>query len=128
MEQSRILIDTSILIEHLRKVNKNKSTFYQLSQRFECIISVITQYEFEIGITPKNHQFSKALLSNVEIIDFDIHCKNTALEIHHHLKSQNQLIPPPDIFIAATAIAHDLPLCSLNIKHFQNIPNLQFNL
>ncbi|MEY4906232.1 MAG: hypothetical protein RLZZ292_4047, partial [Bacteroidota bacterium] len=29
-----------------------------------------------------------------------------------------------DIFIAATAIANNLPIKTLNIKHFARIPNL----
>ncbi len=31
-----------------------------------------------------------------------------------YLKSKNQLISPPDIFIAATAISHNLSLVTLN--------------
>lgn len=71
MEQLRILIDTSILIDHLRKSNKTNSSFYQLTQKYNCIISVITQYEFEIGITPHNRHFSETLLSKLEVLPFD---------------------------------------------------------
>jgi predicted nucleic acid-binding protein len=40
------------------------------------------------------------------------------------LRSSNELLPPPDLFIAATAMVHKLPLATLNIKHFERVSGL----
>ncbi|GEM_PF-4389454 len=52
MERERLLIDTSILIDHLRKTQKDKTVFYLLSSQYDCLISAITEFEFSIGSTP----------------------------------------------------------------------------
>ena len=41
----------------------------------------------------------------------------------NELKSKNQIIEVPDIFIAATAIHNKLPIATLNTNHFDRIPN-----
>lgn len=47
------------------------------------------------------------------------------LTITKQLKASNKLIEVPDIFIAATACAHKLPLATLNLKHFERIEDLK---
>lgn len=125
MERERILIDTSILIDHLRKPQKDKTIFYRLASRFNYLISAISEFEFTIGTTQKNRQFTEELLARLPILSFDSACVKTASAIYHDLKAKNQLVSLPDIFIAATAITHDLQLLTLNRKHFERIERLK---
>ena len=48
-----------------------------------------------------------------------------AAQLYHRLKRENKLIDFRDIFIAATCIANNLPLATLNQKHFQRIEDLE---
>jgi hypothetical protein len=41
------------------------------------------------------------------------------------LARKGQLIDQPDLFIAATAIQHNLMLVTRNIKDYERIPNLE---
>lgn len=125
MARDRLLIDTTILIDHLRKPQKDKTLFYRLSLRFDYVIAVVTEFEFAIGSSPKNHDFVTALLTQIPVLALDSACIRTSVETYQHLKASNQLIPLPDIFIAATAITHDLPLLTLNQKHFARIARLR---
>jgi predicted nucleic acid-binding protein len=125
MERERLLIDTSILIDHLRKPQKDKTIFYQLTFHYDYLISSITEFEFSVGSTPRNRQYTKELLTKIPVLPFDSACVETATEIYRDLKTKNQLISLPDIFIAATAITHDLRLLTLNRKHFERIENLK---
>jgi len=125
MEHERLLIDTSILIDHLRKLHKDKTVFYQLTFHYDYIISSITEFEFSVGSTPRNRQFTEELLAKLSILPFDSACVKVATEIYRDLKAKNQLISLPDIFIAATAISHDLQLLTLNRKHFERVENLK---
>lgn len=59
------------------------------------------------------------------VLPFDLACSKIAAKIYQDLKVENQLISLPDIFIAATAIAHDLQLLTLNRKHFERITALK---
>jgi predicted nucleic acid-binding protein len=128
MERERLLIDTSILIDHLRKTQKDKTIFYQLASRYDCLISVITEFEFSIGSTPSNHQFTEELLTRLPALPFDSACVKSASQIYRDLKMKNQLISLPDIFIAATAITYDLQLSTLNRKHFERVETLKLHI
>lgn len=125
MGRERILIDTSILIDYFRKTQKETTLFYRLSTDYDFLASVITGFEFRIGVTPQNRAYVETLFSIVSVISFDSECVEKAVEIYQTLKSNNQLIPLPDIFIAATAIAQNVQLATLNRKHFERINNLQ---
>ena len=125
MERERLLVDTSILIDHLRKPQKDKTIFYQLTFQYDYSISSITAFEFSVGATPRNHQFTEVLIASLSILPFDSVCGIKAAEIYRELKARNQLILLPDIFIAATALTHDLQLLTLNRKHFERIENLK---
>ncbi|RMH94049.1 MAG: type II toxin-antitoxin system VapC family toxin [Calditrichaeota bacterium] len=125
MEHQRVLIDTSILIDHLRKKQKQKTTFFKLAYNFDCVISAVTKFEFAVGTTPRNREFVEKLLASFPVLPFDALCAQTAVEIYHGLKAKNKLISLPDIFIAATALANDLTLYTLNRKDFERIENLK---
>jgi predicted nucleic acid-binding protein len=63
-------------------------------------------------------------LKNIKVLPFDLTVSNEAIGIYKLLKTQNQMIDLADLLIAATAIAHNLDLATLNLKHFSKIPNL----
>jgi len=47
--------------------------------------------------------------------------------ISGELRARGLLIPPPDLFIAATALEHRRILVTRNRRHFERIPNLQLH-
>ena len=62
MDRERILVDTSILIDHMRRGNKERTAFYRAAQRFDCLVSAITEFEFRVGSTAANRDFVATLL------------------------------------------------------------------
>jgi predicted nucleic acid-binding protein len=124
MDRQRILIDTSILIDHLRREHKERSAYFGAAQRFDCSVSAITEFEFRVGMTTANRSFVEALLDITPILPFDSACVHAAAGIYRNLKAVNQLIALPDLFIAATAVAYDLPLLTLNLSHFERVGEL----
>ena len=124
MDRERVLIDTSILIDHLRKGDKDRTTFFRAAQRFDCLVSAITEFEFRVGSTAANRDFVSALLDLTPVLPFDSPCVRTAAGIYGALRAVNRMIALPDLFIAATAVAHDLPLLTLNLTHFERVNTL----
>jgi tRNA(fMet)-specific endonuclease VapC len=125
MERQQLLIDTSILIDHLRKQRKDQTLFYRATFEHECRISAITEFEFRVGSTPKNYKFIEEILEDVPVLPFDSACVQAATDLYQELKGNNQLLALPDVFIAATAIVHQIPLLTLNRKHFERIGRLR---
>ncbi len=125
MATPNVLLDTTIVIDFLRKTNKQNSIFMQLLDQYQFYISVITQFETEIGLKSPQHQTEyQDLLARVVVLSIDSPCIEQAVEIHKYLKLNNALIGMADLLIGATALCYQLPVVTLNYKHFSLIPHL----
>lgn len=69
-------------------------------------------------------QLDQALLNYLIIPTDRLLCQEWA-SIRVERQRSGRPISPQDAWIAATALRHDLPLVTHNIKDFQEIPNLQ---
>ena len=122
-----VLIDTSIIIEHLRKQNRAKSILYNIVDSYNLYISTVVEFELYTGATdtPKRHDIQEILAWCV-VLPFTSDVAQVAATIYQQLKAKNQLIEIRDILIGATAVTHDLPLMTLNMGDFSRIDRLQF--
>lgn len=122
-----MVIDSNILIEHLRTKDKLSTKFYKLLQGNEKLfISAVSVYEIYCGAATKDKEKNiKLLIKDITILPFDFEASLKAAEIFRQLKSKNQLIEFRDIFIAATCIIENLPISTLNRKHFERIEGLK---
>lgn len=122
-----VLIDTSIVIEYLRKQNKQKSILYNIVNSYDLCLSTIVEFELYTGVTDaqKRRDVQEVLTWGI-VLPLTSDIAQAAATIYQQLRAKNQLIDIRDILIAATAIAHDLPLMTLNTAHFNRIDGLQF--
>ena len=125
MEDSRILIDTSVVIDHFRKKNKQKSLLYEQAKENLLFLSAISKFEFLVGAKRTQIRQTKEIIGGFYILSFNSHVADVASDIAKKLRTKNKIIEFRDIFIAATAIANDMPLSTLNIKHFERIDALE---
>lgn len=125
MENKVILLDTSILIEYYRKKNKTKSTLFQLSKTYSSfVISAVSHFEIYSGANPDQLDFWDNFFQQITILPFTAEVSTLAVKIDEALKKKRKQIAIPDLFIAATAIAHNVPIATLNKKHFERVDNL----
>ncbi len=125
MANKIVLADTSILIDLFRKSEKANSRFVQLAlQGYQFQISAMTEYEVYSGATTAQLPFWDNLLDKVKVLPFDKDVVKLAVIINRQLKHKRKQIELADLFIAATAIANNLPFATLNRKHFDRIDNL----
>jgi predicted nucleic acid-binding protein len=126
METGSLLIDTSILIDHLRKKKKRKSQFYKIIGNYTIYVSTITLFElFAGGKDEQKKQDIENIIEYLKILPFTKETAKKAGEIYLSLRSENKLIEAKDLFIAATALSHNLPLMTLNVKHFDRVAELK---
>ncbi len=119
------MIDTSIIIDYLRKKNKKKSQFYKSVGNYTLFVSTITLFELFAGAKDeRKRQDIDNIMEYVKILPFTKNTAKKSGEIHQSLKNKNKLIEIKDLFIAATALSHNLPLMTLNVKHFDRIEDL----
>ena len=125
MEYSGVVIDTSVFIEFLRAKNKKKTTLFCISDESQLYISAVTFYELLMGATsPEKKHDIQILTEDIPVLSFDDTVAKKAADIYHQLRKSNKIIEFRDIFIAATALVHALPIKTLNKKHFERISEL----
>ena len=121
-----VLADTSILIDFFRKTDKSNSQLLSLVRLdYSFCISAITEYEIYTGATENQYQYWQEFLKKTQVLAFDKDVAKVAVEISKALKIKRKQIDIADLFIAATAIENNMPLATLNKKHFERIENLQ---
>lgn len=124
--ETRVLVDSSVLIDFFRKRNKEKSALYRLAERHALCMSVITVFEVKAGIVSARQERDYGrLAANIEVLPLDEDCIEPAVEAYQDLKSRNALIGLADLLIAATAVRHDLAVATLNEKHFERVALLK---
>ena len=121
-----ILLDSSVLIDFFLKKNKYKTTFYRLLGSYQSFaISTVTYYEIGIGSKPEDLDFWNQMFRNFIIMPFDLEAAKTAIEIRNALKQTSYNLDFADLQIASIAISRNLPLSTLNVKHFKHVTGLQ---
>lgn len=120
----KVLLNTSVLIDFLRKKDKKKSLLVKILQvGYSPAISLITHTELFAG---KSGQSTKArkelqeLLSGLEVIIPNRQVSQLAGKLR--AKHQINLL---DAIIAAEAIVSRLPLATLNLKDFKKIKEVK---
>ncbi len=115
---SSVLIDTNILIDHLR--GKSTSTQFLTSlikdeKRLVC--SIITRIELLAGIRPGEEEKMDSLLRLFREITVDAAVANAAgIYMNRFMKSHG--LTTGDAIVAATAKTNGIPVYTLNTKHF----------
>jgi len=126
LANSKLLIDTSVIIDFLRKKDKRKSKFWRYINKYDCYISIITHFELFCGANTKLKRAElEKLLNFLTVINFNTDISFQASNIFTSLKKQNKLIEFRDIFIASTAMSLKIPLATLNKKHFDRVKGIK---
>lgn len=125
MAAGNLLVDTSILIDYLRKKDKKKTQFYKIVNNYDLYVSTITLFELYAGAKDdRKMRDIENIIEYLEILPFTGNAAEKAGKIYISLRAENKVIEAKDLFIAATALSHDYPIMTLNVKHFDRIPNL----
>lgn len=128
MEPRRVLVDTSLFIEHIRSRNKTATSLARIhEQRHWLTTSSIVVAELSYGArTAVMRTEIERVLRPVEIRPFTARMAfRMSIEIER-LKLRNQIIGFRDLAIAAAALAEGLSLATLNREEFDRVDGLEF--
>lgn len=126
MDASDLVIDTSLIIEHLRKQNKHQSTLFKIFPHYSLYVPTIVEFELFSGANNSQKQKEiREILKQCNSLPFTSDVAQQAGFLFQTLRQSNQLVEIRDILIAATAVTNNLPLMTLNKKHFQRIHGLR---
>ena len=123
-----VIVDTNVIIDHLRLQGSAKSRLRQLEDKFTkdlLAISIVTIQELYSGqstTNSKNEDYLLETITPLQILPYTYEVSQLAGEI---VRDSTVPIDFADAAIAATTIVNGAQLATLNHKHFQGIPNLE---
>jgi tRNA(fMet)-specific endonuclease VapC len=121
-----ILCDTNILIEFYKGNSAIINELHEIGLP-DLAVSIITTGELFYGARDKlelaKMQKHLALVKQIPL-DEEISTRFLTLLEEYALSHK---LSVPDALIAATALSHDLPIFTLNVRDFRFIPDLRFH-
>ncbi|ULQ46450.1 PIN domain-containing protein [Flagellatimonas centrodinii] len=97
----------------------------------DVAVSVISRVEVEAAlrsqprINSRHGKLLKELLAAVRVIDFDAGCAQQAGTLGAYLQQSGEPLPPLDLLVAATALAHQATLVTPRTAQFSRVPQLE---
>ena len=123
----KVLVDTSIFIDFLRRKDKENSIFYKVfsQEKNKPVISLTTITELWAGKSTEkkeNLKFIEGLVENCEIVLPTLKTAKIAGKI---LRQTNYQISFQDAQISSLALENKLPILTLNEKDFRKIKKIK---
>lgn len=120
-----ILVDTSVLIDHLRGEQAARRALADAARHGERLAcSVVTKVEVLAGMRPQEETPTRRLLSALDWIPVDDAIAEEAGALANRFLRSHPGVDPVDFVIAATADLHGASLWTRNVKHFPMITDL----
>lgn len=124
-----LILESTFLIdlerEHRRGAPTGAIEFLQRHDAARLYLPAIVAGELASGTTLANRARWEAFLAPFFLLpvtpDVAWHYGRTV----RHLRGLGQLIGTNDLWIAATALAHDMPVVTRNVQHFRRVPHLE---
>ncbi len=115
---ARYILDTGIVIRHLRGRKEIVQLLRTLGRRERFSIASVTRLEIHAGMHPDEAFQTQKLLSRFVTYDLDRTIADRAGDYIREYHTRGIDLSVPDAIIAATAVTHQLTLITLNKKDF----------
>lgn len=120
-----VVVDTSVLIDHLRGDDRARELVRETSRSgVRIVASVLTKVEILAGLRASEAQATRRLLDRLEWIEVDDEITERAGELAARYLRSHPGIEVVDYVIAASAQRLDAELLTRNVRHFPMFPDL----
>jgi predicted nucleic acid-binding protein len=121
-----IVVDTSVLIDHLRGQEQARDALRAAAIDGERLAaSVLTKVEVLAGMRPSEERTTRRLLDSLDWIAVDDDMAERAGALANRFLASHPGVDPVDYVIAATADELGAELWTRNVRHFPMFPGLQ---
>jgi len=120
-----ICIDTGPLIAYLKGREPGATAVEEAVKQCNCFVTAITVYELLFGVARARKEIGEdALLGVMTTASFNETAARQAARLHDQLIRTNHDIGVKDVLIAAICLERNLPLLTLNERHFARVAGL----
>ena len=125
-----MILDTTFLVDVLRGSDDVVDAMAEIDEAGTGAVSSVSVMEVWEGVllttsSDRERRRVKQLLEEVRELEFDRACALRAGEISATLRQAGEQLEAPDVMIAATALAHDMPVVTHNVDHFERVEDLE---
>lgn len=120
-----VLVDTSVLIDHLRGVPEATETLLACRRRGPLHASEITRLEVLAGMRSDEEVATTGLLRRLEWLPVTAAIADEGGRLGRRWLPSHPGIDSADLAIAGTAMVHDLELVTANVRHFPMFADLR---
>lgn len=121
-----ILVDTSVLIDHLRGDVAARRVLVAAVERGERLAaSTVTKVEVLSGMRSREERATRRLLNALDWVAVDDSIAERAGLLANRYLRSHPGVDPIDFIVAATAEVHGAVLWARNIKHFPMVDDLR---
>ena len=124
-----LILETSFFIdlerEHLRGTQRGAVEFLEGLDDARLYLPAIVAGELAAGVSMANRERWEAFLAPFFLLPVTPDVAWEYGRTYRHLRGIGQLIGANDIWIAATALANNMPVVTRNVDHFRRVPHLQ---
>lgn len=129
MEKQGLILETTFLVDLEREALRGEegSAFSFLSERADArlCITLVTAGELACGPRLGARKRWDALVGRFEILEPGVDGAWRYGQMWRYLRDNGLLIGTNDLWIAATALVHGLPLVTRNDAEFRRVPELE---
>ena len=123
-----LILDTSFLIdverEHSRGRPGRAFAFFEEHEDSRYYVTFTTAGELAAGKSLAKREVWEAFLAPFYMLPSTPEIAWEFGKAFRHLTKNRQMIGANDLWIAATAIAHAMPVVTADVAHFQRVPGL----
>lgn len=112
------LLDSNVLIQHLRGHAPTTSLLTRLALEGQLSIAAISRTEVGAGMRDREREVTLRFLDALACYPLGAALADLAGELVRRCRQQGITLDIPDALIAATALHHDLVLLTYNPRHF----------
>jgi predicted nucleic acid-binding protein len=115
------LLDTGVLIRHLRGKKAAVRLLRSLGRRDRLAISAVTRAEVRAGMRDHEEQATRRLLSRLETVPVGPEIADRAGDLVRRAHGQGRTLHLIDALIGATAAEHRMTLVTLNVVDLRGL-------
>ena len=127
-----VLLDTNILAAIYNQEVQVKNRLFNEEPSSICTsIFCVTETWYGIKLKADSHKkrnldvFFNDFFQNIFIFNYEREAMNIFTDLKVKCKQSGKIIEDNDLYIAATALANECTLITRNVRHFENIEDLQ---